>query len=58
MSGDIHEADSHRRMRQQSLHPEMNRSNNDERAYKVELARPGPTFFAEGSTCLARQLLP
>jgi hypothetical protein len=59
MSDEVYEADLHRRMRQQSLRLEMNRSNNpDETSCKMELARLGPTFFAEGSTCLARQLLP
>jgi hypothetical protein len=56
ISDEVYEADSHRRMRQQSLRPEMNRSNNpDERSCKMELARLGPTFLTEGSTCLARQ---
>ena len=38
MSDDVYEADSHRRMRQQSLRPEMIRSKNpDERACDVRV---------------------
>lgn len=56
ISDEVYEADSYRRIRQQSLCLEMNRSNNpNERSCKMELRSAARPHFLRGRQHLSRQ---